>query len=312
MGPNDGQHLDHLNYWTLCSVNVMQSTFSLTELLTMTTFNIASESVKFSLESAEIMVNLFDGLFGDTETSRCIAAFASLWCDLLKSSLEDMGYDNTRFGQFMMMGHMAKSIMAYCCLQYATRKRWKSSINLIPVYTGNVSDTEPSTQEAQALWLASQKFEETATESNTTPSEETVVDYETKELSFVDFRLVDSLIKTQRIRRRSVDGVSPETVKAEKRYRSKTESFNEGKDVMNLFSRFELDQLRAKSHRFLQDQEVLVAESVSQSDEPQSNETIVDETQFQAPDLIPFLEQAERFSKFAFGAYGTSMMKILK
>lgn len=109
--PQDGQHLDHLNYWTLCSVGVLQSTFSLTELLTMTTFNVASETVKFSLESAEIMVNLFDGLFGDTETSICIAAFISLWCDVLKSKLMDMGYGNTTFGQMMMMGHMAKSLM---------------------------------------------------------------------------------------------------------------------------------------------------------------------------------------------------------
>ena len=110
-GSQDELHIDHLNYWTVNSVRLLQSTFSLTELLTMTTFNVASETVKFSLESAESMVNLFDGLFGDTETSKCIAAFMNLWCDLLKSRLMDMGYGNTPFGQMMMMGHMAKSIM---------------------------------------------------------------------------------------------------------------------------------------------------------------------------------------------------------
>ena len=116
--PQDGQHLDHLNYWTICSVGFLQSTFSLTELITMTSFNVASETVKFSLESAESMVNLFDGLFGDTETSKCIAAFISLWCDLLKSRLVDMGYGNTTFGQMMMMGHMAKSIMVKIILNF--------------------------------------------------------------------------------------------------------------------------------------------------------------------------------------------------
>jgi hypothetical protein len=264
-----------------------------------------------------MMVNLFDGLFGDTETSRCIAAFINLWCDLLKSKLVDMGYGNTTFGQMMMMGHMAKSIMAYCCLQHATRKRWKASINLIPVYTGKITDAEPLHEETQALWLASvhhdlQNCEETTTESDSAPSEETRVDYRAKELSFVDFRLADSLMKTQRTRRRSVDGFSPEAEKSEKRLRSKTVPFNDDKDAMHLFSMFEVDQLRAKSHKLRQSQEILVADQVSEPDAVQSSDTINNEASFQVPDLIPFLEQAERISKFAIGAYGTSMMKILK
>jgi hypothetical protein len=109
-----------------------------------------------------------------------------------------------------------------------------------------------------------------------------------------------------------VDGVSLEAEKSEKRLRSKTVPCNEEKDAMHLFSMFEVDQLRAKSHKLRQSQEIFVADQLSEPDAVQSSETISNEASFQIPDLIPLLELAERISKFAIGAYGTSMMKILK
>jgi hypothetical protein len=53
---------------------------------------------------------LFDGLFGDTETSKALAAFIHIWYDLLKERYEEMGWNKNAFGRFLLMGHVAKSM----------------------------------------------------------------------------------------------------------------------------------------------------------------------------------------------------------
>lgn len=159
---------------------------------------------------------------------------------------------------------------------------------------------------SQALWLnlkeGLQNYEDASTEStNTPPSEATRVDEDSRELAFVT---------TERVRRRSVDGVSLHMDKERIHSRSRTVPYRDDKDVMLLFSQFEFDQLKAKSLNLCQSQETVNAGSDNVADRI-SEETETRESHFEAPDLIPFLEEAERISKFAIGAYGTNMMKIL-
>lgn len=195
-------------------------------------------------------------------------------------------------------------------MQHVTKKRWKASINLTPIYSGKLIDSiGPTPSETQSFWLSSLKdglhnYEDTTTESNTPPSEATRVDESCGEVSFVDFHLADSFMKTERVRRRSVDGISVE--KGTSRSRSKTVPCQDEKEAMLLFTRFELDQLKAKRQTLNHGQEV--TGPVSEDTAARLEEA---EAPFQVPDLISFLEEAERYSKFAIGAYGTNMMKIL-
>ncbi len=64
-----------------------------------------------SAQLTEETVSVVDGLLGDTETSKALAAFAHLWHDIIKGRSEEMGYSNMPFGNLFMLGHIAKSLM---------------------------------------------------------------------------------------------------------------------------------------------------------------------------------------------------------
>jgi len=57
---------------------LIHQSFSLTELLTLSTFNFTSQTVKFTLKAAEETVSIIDTLFGSTETSKIIASFVEI------------------------------------------------------------------------------------------------------------------------------------------------------------------------------------------------------------------------------------------
>ena len=108
-------YFDLLDRYTKASVYVIHSSFSLAELLTFTSFQLASSTIKFSLDTAEECVLVMDGLFGDTETSKALAAFIHLWYDLLKGRCEEMGYSKGILGQMYIAGHIAKSMTVGVC-----------------------------------------------------------------------------------------------------------------------------------------------------------------------------------------------------
>jgi hypothetical protein len=48
--------------------------FCLAELLTLSTFHLTKTTITFSLESAEETVLVIDGIFGENDTSKALAA----------------------------------------------------------------------------------------------------------------------------------------------------------------------------------------------------------------------------------------------
>ncbi|OUM69553.1 hypothetical protein PIROE2DRAFT_2415, partial [Piromyces sp. E2] len=114
---------------------LIHQSFSLTELLTLSAFNFTSQSVKFSLKTAEEIVSLIDTLFGSTETSKIIASFVELLTKEFQSipSLEKKNKQNKKllfrnvsfnilninpFQQFFNTGSITKALIAYACLQH--------------------------------------------------------------------------------------------------------------------------------------------------------------------------------------------------
>ena len=82
---------------------------------------------------AEDVVHLFDGLFGDTEPSKALAAFICIFINELKGQDDALGLTK-RFGKIYALGMVTKAMTAYCCLQYLNRRRWKEMVKLKLLY----------------------------------------------------------------------------------------------------------------------------------------------------------------------------------
>ncbi|KAJ3153400.1 hypothetical protein HDU86_005230 [Geranomyces michiganensis] len=126
-----------LDQYTSAGVYVIHNVFSLAELLTHTTFHLASSTIRFSLNAAEECVQVLDGLFGETETSKALAAFVSLVKKELKGHEDDLAL-TTKYGRISALGQVTKALTAYCCLQYVNRNRWRNSLKLTAIFEGHV------------------------------------------------------------------------------------------------------------------------------------------------------------------------------
>ncbi|KAI8913296.1 hypothetical protein EDD86DRAFT_200197 [Gorgonomyces haynaldii] len=126
-----------LDQYTNMGVSMIHTSFSLAELLTLSSFHLTSTTIKFTLETAEECVRIFDGLFGETDTSKALAAVIQLFYQELQGQDDALGLTK-RFGQIYALGQVTKSMTAYCCLQFLNRKRWQASIKLHTVVEGKI------------------------------------------------------------------------------------------------------------------------------------------------------------------------------
>ncbi|TPX62321.1 hypothetical protein PhCBS80983_g00557 [Powellomyces hirtus] len=126
-----------LDRYTSAGVYVIHNVFSLAELLTHTTFHLASSTIRFSLNAAEECVQVLDGLFGETETSKALAAFICLVKKELSGHEDDLALSN-KVGRISALGQVTKALTAYCCLQYVNRNRWRNSLKLTAIFEGHV------------------------------------------------------------------------------------------------------------------------------------------------------------------------------
>ncbi|KAH9275482.1 hypothetical protein BASA83_002256 [Batrachochytrium salamandrivorans] len=85
-----GPFFSVLDKYTNSSIYAIHNAFSLAELLTLSSFHLASSSINFSLKAAE----------------EC-------------GQDDELGL-TTRFGKVYALGQLSKAMLAYCCLQYVT------------------------------------------------------------------------------------------------------------------------------------------------------------------------------------------------
>eukprot|EP00842_Homolaphlyctis_polyrhiza_P005225 jgi/Hompol1/5703/HPOL_001104-RA len=143
---------DVLNSYTDAGIYVIHNAFSLTELLTLSSFHMASSTIKVSLRAAEECVQTLDALFGETDTSKTLAAFICIFLEQWRGQDDALGLD-TRIGKLIALGQITKAMTAFCCLQFVTRKHWRSRIKLDPVFIGRApkSTTYDPSSEAFSL-----------------------------------------------------------------------------------------------------------------------------------------------------------------
>ncbi|KAJ3310503.1 hypothetical protein HDU76_003364 [Blyttiomyces sp. JEL0837] len=136
------QALDHYTDYT---VNTVNHVFSLAELFTYGTWHLARTSVRFSLKAATETVNIFDGLFGSTETSRALSALVSL----IREELTELnngegvlpgkgGMLGKSLASIALMGGLTKALTAFACLQLVTARRTLASRKMTRLYEGLV------------------------------------------------------------------------------------------------------------------------------------------------------------------------------
>eukprot|EP00834_Sanchytrium_tribonematis_P004021 NODE_178_length_14069_cov_0.746815.p6 type:complete len:290 gc:universal NODE_178_length_14069_cov_0.746815:4556-3687(-) len=114
----------HLENYSSLGATVIHHAFNLTELITMTTLNLATASTRISSQAAEELCKLVDGLFGSTETSRALAAVV----ELLQKELcpESTGV----FAKVAITGTITKCLIAYSLLQFNVYHRLLSDFQL--------------------------------------------------------------------------------------------------------------------------------------------------------------------------------------
>ena len=243
-----------------------------------------------------------------------------------------------------------------------TRKRWRHSIKLIPVYLGKTTAskeslrlTAPEDLLPPTVTLTTLLQESVVDETQSNPSRPrsptsgimtpdsdnaTVHDKMSSDTplcldSFLpnqslglvdsDMALAEYMIHRQHERRRSEEPVESNNCdirEPRERRRSKTSPLMDQKETALLFKAFESEQVLRRSESFSKefskclDSERMRScrnDSGMQLDTPTLKNPGL--TSVEADGLMTnlkgFMEEAERYSKFAIGAYGTNFMKIM-
>jgi hypothetical protein len=111
---NSSRFLKVLDQYTSTSIYTVNACFSLAELLTLTGFHLFSTTINFSLEMAEECVTLFDGLFGETDTSKALAGVIQIFYHEIQGQDDALGlterYECDRAEQIIFLS-LLKSII---------------------------------------------------------------------------------------------------------------------------------------------------------------------------------------------------------
>ncbi|KAJ3071496.1 hypothetical protein HDU98_005235 [Podochytrium sp. JEL0797] len=111
------------------TIRAVTDAFSLAELFTYGTWHLADSSVRLSLRAATETIQILDGVFGSTETSRAISGLVTLIQDEIRRSIFNGSGTSSEatimgaLGSIVVLGSVSKALTAFACLQAATYQR---------------------------------------------------------------------------------------------------------------------------------------------------------------------------------------------
>ncbi|KAJ3340528.1 hypothetical protein HDU83_007021 [Entophlyctis luteolus] len=117
------------------TIKAVTDAFSLAELFTYGTWHLADSSMRFSLTAATETIQILDGIFGSTETSRAISSIVALIQDEIRQSILESTIDSNKtslsvsaailgtLSTITVLGGVAKALTAFACLQTVTFRR---------------------------------------------------------------------------------------------------------------------------------------------------------------------------------------------
>lgn len=124
-----------LDKYTALGIHLVQHTFSLVELFTMSGFYITTSAIQTAHHAAQESVTLLEGLFGSTQSSRALAAVIEMVRRELdmddkrskkkkKGGNQDQAVTSSRPKGFLGgLRMLTRAITAFACLQVATWER---------------------------------------------------------------------------------------------------------------------------------------------------------------------------------------------
>ena len=221
-------------------------------------------------------MHLLDGLFGDTEPSKALAAFICIFINELKGQDDALGLTK-RFGKIYALGMVTKAMTAYCCLQYLNRRRWKEMVKLKLLYR-TVFPKSKDIYDPSAPVKLTGMFSDQSPQAETKRVLSRVASVDYLSLAhcvhlgkFDDALVIDHNVKFNPTR------------KARKRFHSGPD-----KAPQQSFSRIPSE---SNSQKTLLDTNFCPMESQSSS--------------------LPIFEKASRYVKFAVAAYGPNFLKLM-
>jgi hypothetical protein len=123
---------------TSLGIYLIHSTFTMAELLAMSSFHLADAGIRGGLAAADESVQLIDGIFGSNETSRALASFITL----VRSELtQDAEYAAHTGGSWWGLAALTKALTTFAVLQNATYKRTARAQRMRVVYDCTVLGT---------------------------------------------------------------------------------------------------------------------------------------------------------------------------
>ncbi|ORY38217.1 hypothetical protein BCR33DRAFT_720921, partial [Rhizoclosmatium globosum] len=129
------------------AISGLNSVFSFAELLSFGTFHVANSALRLSLGAASETANVFNALFGSTESSRALTHLVALVQHeilLHDPQFATRGMFGNAVGAAALTGGITKALTAYACLQVMTKDRTLQARRVARLIEESVSDKEDS------------------------------------------------------------------------------------------------------------------------------------------------------------------------
>ncbi|OUM65115.1 hypothetical protein PIROE2DRAFT_7919 [Piromyces sp. E2] len=131
---NPNSFIKALDACTDFGINVINNTFSATEVMTLTSFHLAQKGLRYTFKWAEEALVVLDSVFGKTETSREISALLYLIQSEIRNYVKN---ESNIIKKGLRSINFIKAVTAYACLQIMTYDNILKKRKMTLLYEGN-------------------------------------------------------------------------------------------------------------------------------------------------------------------------------
>ncbi|ORX51771.1 alpha/beta-hydrolase [Piromyces finnis] len=131
---NPNSFIKALDACTDFGINIINNTFSATEVMTLTSFHLAQKGLRYTFKWAEEALVILDSVFGKTETSREISALLYLITSEIRNYVKN---ESNIIKKGLRSINFIKAVTVYACLQIMTYDNILKKRKMTLLYEGN-------------------------------------------------------------------------------------------------------------------------------------------------------------------------------
>jgi len=307
---NTNSFIKALDACTDFGINVINNTFSATEVMTLTSFHLAQKGLRYTFKWAEEALNILDSVFGKTETSREISALLYLVQSEIKNYVKN---EKNVIKKGLRSINFIKAITAYACLQIMTYETILKKRKLTLLYEGNsylesvpIKLIESEEDDFFSLINNTNEMNNTDTNNNKTSNSNEPKDKLSKETRNETAQLLLSTLSLSKSSKNND-------------LKIKTDSPSHSDDDKKSFLEEALHNMNNYSPSFVSsisnklDSDILSRASSQDMSPLENNEKNTHEINLEQY-IYPkqhFIKNISKFIKFASGVYGRHFMRVL-